>query len=146
MGGDREGQREKGEVVALNGREVYVRLGAGASCSKCGMCRSDGKGGMILKAVTDEALKPGDRVYVFLKPAVVVKSAIVLYLLPLAFLIIGYFIGGYVVKLLGLPRNNEAIPALFSLGLCGLSFLLVLLYDKMKRKDPDFAPYARKIR
>ena len=142
---DINAKREKGEVIALKGREVYVRLGAGEKCSKCGICSSDGKGGMILRAVTDESLKPGDKVYVFLKPAVMIKSAIVLYLLPLVFLVIGYFVGTYVAKLLGVPRSNEALPALFSLGLCGLSFLIIFLYDRAKRNDPDFAPYVKRI-
>lgn len=129
---------ERGEVIRADGERVTVVLKAGKACEKCRLCTQVSETEMTVEAYADRPVSVGDRVALFLSPLIVVKSAFILYLVPLLFLVAGYFLGRELFSRLGVSGGEgreEMFPALFSLIFLFLSFFPIRLYDKKRRKD-----------
>lgn len=137
---------ERGEVIRKHGDRVTVRLKANKGCEKCGVCRRVSETEMTVEAFTDQPVTVGDRVALFLSPLIIVKSAAILYILPLLFLVVGYFLGREVFAWLGVSGGEgkeEMFPALFSLLFLFLSFLPIRLYDKRRQRDRRYRVQVR---
>jgi positive regulator of sigma E activity len=99
---------------------------------------------MIVDARASEPLKKGDRVVLVMGGGTVLKSAFVLYMVPLGALIAGYYLGRELASALGIALRGELFPALFGFFLLGLSFLGIRWYDRRKRNDRRFGVSVRK--
>lgn len=137
---------ERGEVIRTEGDRVTVRLQAHRGCEKCRICTRVSETEMTVEALTEEPVSVGDRVTLFLSPRIVVKSAAILYVVPLLFLVIGYFAGRELFAWLGVSGGEgkeEMYPAFFSLLFLFLSFLPIRLYDKKRQRDRRYRVQVR---
>lgn len=138
---------EYGEVVEVRGSTATVKLGAKQACAHCGICAKIGNSPneMIVDAHTDEPLKKGDKVVLVMGGGVILKSAFIVYMVPLIALIAGYYIGRELMEALNIALKGELFPALFGFFLLALSFLAIRWYDRRKKNDSSFRVTVKKV-
>jgi positive regulator of sigma E activity len=134
---------EQGVIEALHGNRATVRITAGKGCERCRLCTRISDTEMVIEAYTLKPVEVGDRVILGFRPGIIVQSAFILYLIPLAGLVIGYYAGTFVFRSLVLPGREELLPALMSLVFLFVSFIPIRLYDKKKERDRRFRVYIK---
>jgi sigma-E factor negative regulatory protein RseC len=137
---------EYGEVVEVHGSTARVKLGARQACAHCGICAKAGDSSkeMLVDAYASEPLKKGDRVVLVMGSGVILKSAFVVYMVPLVALIAGYYLGKELADALSITLKGELFPALSGFFLLALSFLVIRWYDRRKKNDTRFRVSVRK--
>ncbi|HOW75257.1 MAG TPA: SoxR reducing system RseC family protein [Candidatus Competibacteraceae bacterium] len=134
-------------------RAVVAEAGAGYAWveiqrrSACGSCQaSDGCGtatlakawgvrSMRTRALSELSLQPGDEVIVGLADGVLLRGALLAYLLPLALLLAGALLGQATFA----GAGEELVILSGALGL-GLGFLAVRVMSRRFREDVRFQP------
>ena len=129
---------EQGEVVSVHGNTATVKIKANESCEKCRLCKRISSTEMIVEALFTKPVHEGDRVVISIKPGTIVKSAVILYILPLIGLIIGYYFGKFIGSILRITIKGELFPASMSLIFLFLTFIPIRLYDRKKQEDSRF--------
>jgi sigma-E factor negative regulatory protein RseC len=138
---------ELGEVIDIQGNTVRVKLDAKQACAHCGVCSkvSNSPGEMVVDAYAAEPVKKGDKVVLVMGNGMIIKSAFIVYMVPLIALIAGYYLGRQLMELLNFTLKGELFPALFGFFLLALSFLGIRWYDRRKKDDSRFRVSVRKI-
>jgi len=125
--------RERGTVVAVEGRRARVRMQPGADCGKCCACAAFGGGDeRELEVETDQALAVGAGVVVEVDQGSPWLSVFLLFGLPLLGLVAGVVVGAR-------WGQGDAMPLLLGLGFLVLLFAVAALIDKAvvrKRQKP----------
>ncbi len=133
---------QEGNVVSVESDFVYVDVQKRSSCSQCDKNQECGESILssmfpvkkqIMKVKNTLDVQLGDRVTLGIEEGALVMLALLTYLLPLLFLVIGALMGGQLQLMLGLPGESGSIL----LGLAGLllGFVLVRrLIGNQKRK------------
>lgn len=85
---------------------------------------------MQLEALNPIGASVGDRVNVNIEPRQVVKSSMIIFIFPLFFMLIGYYIGVRFV-----PPFTEGVGIIGAFTALILAFLLIKLTDN--RRNPD---------
>ena len=133
---------EKGKVVTIKGEKVRVVLPSSKGCEKCGLCKKVSDNLMEIELYYKGDIKPGSNVRIYISPSVIIFSSFMLYILPLIFLVAGYYVGKLFDIHLLLKSKGELFPALFSFLFLFTSFIPIHLVDKIKRKDKNFRAFA----
>jgi sigma-E factor negative regulatory protein RseC len=138
---------EYGEVVEVHGDTAKVKLGAKQACAHCGICAkaSNSSNEMVVDAYASEPVKKGDKVVLVMGDGMIIKSAFIVYMVPLIALIAGYYLGKQLMEALNVALKGELFPALFGFFLLALSFLAIRWYDRRKKEDSRFRVSIRKI-
>lgn len=134
---------EEGEVTAVHGDTTIVKVRSSRSCEKCRLCTRISDTEMIVQAYTVKPVRVGDRVILGFRPGIIVKSAFILYLIPLFAMIVGYYVGKLLFHSYAPSGKEELFPALLSLVFLFSSFIPIRLYDKRKEKDRRFRIYIK---
>jgi positive regulator of sigma E activity len=129
---------EQGEVVSIHGNTATVKIKANESCGKCRLCKRISSTEMIVDALFTRPVHEGDKVVISIKPGTIVKSAVILYILPLIGLVIGYYFGKFISSTFRIMIKGELFPASMSLIFLFLTFIPIRLYDKKKQGDSRF--------
>lgn len=132
---------EEGEVVAVHGDSATVKIKANDSCVKCKLCKRVSPTEMVVEALTERPVHEGERVTIAIRPGIVFKSAVILYILPLVGMVIGYYTGKSLLLLLHLSVKGELFPAVVSFLFLFLSFIPIRIYDRKKQQDRRFRVY-----
>ncbi|MFC1637547.1 SoxR reducing system RseC family protein [Candidatus Margulisiibacteriota bacterium] len=123
--------REQGVVVrTISARLAEVAFQKSLACAKCGLCHDAGEGMAGIEAVNDVGAKRDDIVEVEIPSDEVVKGSMVVFLLPVFFLIGGYLGGSFLIRLAGQIAWEESGGVIFALIFLGLSFFAIKWYDK----------------
>ena len=129
---------EEGEVVAVHGNKAAVKIKANKSCKKCHLCKRISSTEMIVDAFMQRPVSKGERVVIAIRPGTIVKSAVILYILPLMGLIIGYYFGKFISAFFHIRVKGELFPACIALIFLFLSFIPIHIYDRKKQNDSRF--------
>jgi positive regulator of sigma E activity len=124
---------ERGVVIESSRGTARVRIERSERCEGCPGCMlSDGGDSMIAEAVDRFGVSPGDIVRIETRGATPLRAALLLFLLPLAFLFAGYGAGSGLASAFGLHGQGANAGAggavLFFLG----SFALLALLTRRK--------------
>jgi sigma-E factor negative regulatory protein RseC len=136
---------EEGEVIAVNGDSVTVKIKSNKACDKCNLCERVSPTEMVVDALASSPLKNGEKVKIFVRPGTIIKSATVLYILPLLGLVIGYYTGKTLGPMINVGLKGEFFPAILSLVFLFASFIPIRIYDRKKQRDNRFRIYAKEI-
>ena len=121
-----------GKVVSKNKHQIKVEFARSTSCGeKCGGCSkdcSDRTQELILDNIN--AAELGDHVTVEIDSGFLLKSAFLVYIFPLLMLIVGYYFGNSLNKVLLLPINQEVFSLLTGIVFLSVAFLIVNIFDK----------------
>ena len=135
-------EQEIGKIINIINGKLIVQIESGDQCKLCGSAHAC----LTLTQTTrqieiphkNENVKIGDRVSIGFKPQTRLLSSVLVFLMPVIFLIVGYFVGNQLFQ-----RENMAI--LFSfLGLV-FSFLLLWLLNKFFIRSTNFDPMIEPI-
>lgn len=105
------GFRERGVVIAVAGDAADVRVAAGAACEGCkgDCCRVDKDGVVVEGALNAPGARVGDEVEVVVPEGADVRAGLIVYILPVAGLLLGYLAGNLLGGAVGL--NRDAVGA-----------------------------------
>ncbi|MDZ7317322.1 MAG: SoxR reducing system RseC family protein [candidate division KSB1 bacterium] len=85
--------KEIGIIVQVDDGRAVVQINRSENCGSCTACQAFGENVMRVEAANPIGGRVGDRVQVVIEPRRVVKSAALVFLLPLVFMVGGYFVG-----------------------------------------------------
>jgi len=139
---------DQGIVVRLrNDGMADVMTEKKGGCESCGAshsCHTFGTGNkMITRARNRIGARTGDQVSLNLSSGLFVKSAAVVYLLPIIGFIIGAAVGGSLNQAMGIGSRTGAV--LFGLGGLGLGFLVTIMVSKWSGVKGILTPEIAKV-
>jgi len=123
---------------------VTDKLDACAECTSSRSCHSDCKSARVRTRVYNSAgAHEGDTVVIYISPSSVLKSAAILYLIPVAFLLIGALLGSSVAVRLGMEESGSAL--LFGLTGLTIGFLMVRIFSTRLKADSGLVPKIAQV-
>lgn len=125
-----------GVIVAVHGDEATLRFSRGKMCAHCGACLSAGLEQMELTLPNTLGAVVGDTVTVEMRDGQVAGASLVAYAIPLAFLLMGVWIGS---------NFSELAALLAGLGGCAVSFAVLRVIDKRLKRQNRLRPSMRSI-
>ncbi len=124
-----------GTVISLDGSKIKVLFNTKLGCGGCAGCKSScTTGTTFIKIENTINANIGDKVYVTMEKSSYNKMTYLAYLIPTIFLIVGIFIGVYLLK-------NELLAILIGFVLC---FLTYFIFGKLF-KNVDFKYKLTKV-
>ena len=129
-----------GIVVSQMGDYSKVKLVRHTACGNCGACQlGDEQKDIMLVAKNSAGAKMGDLVEVTMATDSVLSAAFIMYVIPLAGLMIGLLIGQ------ALFNGSDVYSALSGLVLMSLMFLVIKLNDKKFLKNDKYTAHILKV-
>ncbi|MBU0671671.1 MAG: SoxR reducing system RseC family protein [Candidatus Margulisbacteria bacterium] len=115
--------REQGIVTkTVSGNIVEVACQKTESCAKCGLCHEAAEGMLAIEAINAVGAKLNDTVEIEIPSVEMIKGSIVIFLLPIFFLMVGYLIGYKI--------GQETFGIISALLFAASSLLVIKWYDK----------------
>jgi positive regulator of sigma E activity len=125
---------ENGTIVEIFDTRARVEMIRSPACKTCGLCTSPlDRRSMILEVESVAEARVGDQVVVEIEPSIVLRSASIFYLIPLAGLFGGVIIGH-------LLFGREVLSLIFGLAGLVISFGLVFRLDRKVKTSHRFQP------
>jgi len=134
---------ENGIVKKVEQNMAWVITMKGEQCAGCTACKAFGEGSFEIVALNMPGAKPGDSVEVEINPRQVVKYSTIVFMLPVLSLIVGYFLGSFFLTVIGLAAETAGIVG--SLGLMILTFLGIIVYDRIVSKSEQISAQINRI-
>lgn len=119
---------ELGVVESIRDRNAVVSVKRSTACGdSCITCKAqcNVKGNKIT-VMNKLGAMPGDLVKIEMKTATVLKSAFMVYILPLLMLFLGYFLGEH-------KTGNETKAVFLGLVFFAVTFVFLLIWDKINK-------------
>lgn len=131
--------REVGKVLRLESGLAVVEVPRSEACRYCRGCYLGlDRDKMLAEAKNQLQAKVGDEVALEMEPEKFVTAAFVIYLIPVIFLIVGYFTGDFVANILNI--RGASVGIIFSLALFALAYVAIGAIDKRARLSGRFDP------
>ena len=115
----------KGLVKEVNGDTIKVNLYKESACAHCSGCGNDRKMGTTLEFKCNEKVEIGNVITFEIEDKSLLNIAALVYLLPIFFMIVGYYIGEH----LGFTEGKRVGASFMGLF---LSFGLIHIFDRLK--------------
>lgn len=132
--------KEIGKVVEVDGRLARVEIAPKGVCECCParlICRPGGDK-MYTEALNEAGAEVGQTVRVELTPRSAVEAAILLFIIPIGFLVLGLL----VFRVLG---RGELVGVLGGLLFLGVYFVALRVFDKTVSKYRRYRPVVREV-
>ena len=127
--------QEIGTIISLQANKALIQVNRGDKCEGCNVCHAFGENKMQLEASNHINAQVGDVVQVDINPGDVLRGSILVFLFPLAMMIVGYFVG-----MRFSVTGTEGAGILGALVALALSFVVVKFVDRSKQdKSEDTA-------
>lgn len=136
---------EIGEVVKLKNNMAVVRLRRSAACERCGACRLVAADFMEADARNSIKAKKGDRVLIELEPRTLLTASFIVYIVPLIFLILGYFVGAWLASFIARANLAEIFAVILGFAFFAFSYLIIREIDRRLASSEQFYPVVKKI-
>ncbi len=124
--------KETGKIIEITGEEMLVEIENGENCANCGLCSSiTGHAKKVISHKTLDNAVVGEYVIIEIPDDAVLKSSIIIFLLP----VIGIFTGilsAYLLKDLIKIEFNLLLASLI-LMFIAVSFILIRIIDKRSK-------------
>ena len=134
---------EIGQVTEIKGDLIRVKLQRHDACDHCNACSAGVETEeMMLEAENLCLAKPGDLVEISLEESNFLVAVIIMYIIPLAGLLVGialgYAVGGYTAM------NREVLALIVGFALLAITYL-VIRSNESKFNTRKFRPIASSI-
>ena len=138
--------KEQGVITRrISERLAEVALKKSEACAKCGGCRDIGEGMAAIEAVNEIGAKRNDEVEIEISSAEIVKGSVIVFLIPVFFLIAGYLIGAAFMRSIGLQEFEEAFGVVCSLAFLFFSYFAIKFYDANIQQKEALRPRITKV-
>ncbi len=105
---------------------AVVEIRRSEACERCGLCAAGASADLMRTEVPSAGeARAGDVVEVEKSPGTPLIASLIVFGVPVAALVVGYFAGSWGAYLLGLGRSAQAAGIWSGLALVGLSYLVV---------------------
>lgn len=132
---------QEGIVISVEGDLARVRTSRHNDCENCGAC--PGNSAMVLDARNPLGAKPGQRVMIEVQAVGMLKSAFVVYILPLLAIVAGAVAGSWVAE------KYASEPIWFQAAGAALAFAgsigYIKFFDKSARSSANMQPVITRI-
>ncbi|MBI4377807.1 MAG: SoxR reducing system RseC family protein [Nitrospinae bacterium] len=139
---------EEGIVIDTSGEFAKVEAKRSSGCEGCtskDICKPGGNSSMIIEVLNPVHAQAGDRVQFEIGSGVLMKSAFIVYLIPIIFLLTGAWIGGELENTYFQLKDREIVSVLcatiFFIG--GVLFLVIL--NRYFQKNKKYKPVIKEI-
>ncbi|MBI3753375.1 MAG: SoxR reducing system RseC family protein [Deltaproteobacteria bacterium] len=140
---------EQGTVIDIKGNIAYIKTEKGTSCESCvsrETCHGTiGTNEVIIEAENVANAKFGDRVVVMVGTATLLKASFILYLGPIAGLIIGVVLGQIIVKQFAVNLNPDLLSGVLGALFLVIAFFGIRIYGKSLEKREGFRPVVVRV-
>ena len=133
--------RERGRVIETRGNMAKVEIFRRDECSRCKVCGFGSRDKIIADAVNTIGAKACDDVELELEGSQVVRAAVIVYLIPLVFLLVGLYLGTVFASFIDRQDLASLTAAIFGFGFLGLSYVGVAAYSRR----PDISKYKQEL-
>jgi len=138
--------QEMGTVVEVRDALAIVEVERSPACERCGVCyQMGGKNKMVAQARNNAGAKVGDKVNLEIESKIFLSVAFVLYIIPVVFLIIGYFIGSTLVTFLQKPAYSQEVGIFSGFIFLGFSYLVIRMIDRRAALSKQIQPVVIEI-
>lgn len=141
--------KEAGLVLRVEGELAVVKTKRSAMCDGCGcggFCRALGGGSDMEVAARNEAgAKVGDAVRVTVPPKTFLKASFLVYMVPVAALIVGALLGSTLGPSLSPGVSSDLFAVVFGLTLFCLSFALLRVWARGTKGGEKYYPVISEI-
>lgn len=124
-------------VKSIKNGTAYISLAAKNGCGGCKACAFGRTSKVTIAALMDVECQEGDLVLVEMPKKDTTSLALLIFLIPLVFLVVGFFIGG-ILKSIAARLTSSFVFLVLSIPICWL-------IDKLIRKKRDYMPIIIKI-
>ena len=140
---------ERGVIIDIKGNRAFVKTEKGASCESCvarETCHGTiGTNEVIIEAENTVNAKFGDRVVVMVGTATLIKASLILYISPIAGLIIGVVLGQILVKQFAVNLNPDLLSGILGALFLVIAFFGIRFYGKSLEKRQGFRPAVVRV-
>lgn len=140
---------EVGVVLRVEGELAIVKTKRSSMCDGCGtggLCKAvGGSSDMEMAARNDVGAKVGDEVRVTVASKTFLKASFLVYMLPVAALIVGALLGTQVGPSLYPKASGDLFPVVFGVALFFLSFVLMRVWTKGIKGGQSYSPVISEI-
>lgn len=125
---------EEGKVIGLDGNKAVVALQRSKDCEGCKACCTLSKDESVMLASVPNTLgvKEGDRVKLEISSSQLLLASLVVYLIPVLFLVGGYFLGAFLFSPL-LLTAEQGTGILTAFLMLIVSFLAVKAIENKQK-------------
>jgi sigma-E factor negative regulatory protein RseC len=117
---------EEGRIIKVEENLAQVEVERKSACRACGLCSLRRGNTMIAEADNSIGAKVGERVRIEIPSSIILKGALLFYILPLVALILGMALGIKITK-------HQTGGLILGLSFFTLSYILAWLYNKKRR-------------
>ena len=110
------------------------------SCGKCGILSGSGKRDITVEALNPIQAQSGQRVILETDDRQILFISFMLYLVPVAALLSGIFLGLAAAARLNLTMNHELFAVCTGLVMMAMVFTLIRLWDRSVKNNPKYKP------
>jgi sigma-E factor negative regulatory protein RseC len=139
--------KERGVVTKIvSDGLVEVAFPKNEQCAHCCLCH-EGRGGVMgIEVLNVLGAKLNDRVEVEISSEELIRGSMIVFLLPVFFLVGGYFSSSLLLNSLGFIGWDDVVGVAFAMFFLGLSFYFIKWYGKcIERKEVLRARIAKII-
>ncbi len=122
--------KERGRVIETAGNVAKVEIFRKDECSRCKVCGFGSRDRIVAVAANTIGAKEHDEVELELEGSQVVRAAAIVYLIPLAFLLVGLYLGTVLSSFIDRRDMAPLASAVLGFGLLGLSYVGIAVYSK----------------
>ena len=126
-----------GEVKAVQGEWLEIEFCRPADCEKCNACHGGQK---IMNLRLKGKARVGDKVVVSLPVSVVTRASVIVYILPLAGLLLGMLLGDHF-----LPMEHSLGGIIGGAVGVVIPALILWLTEKRRESDPKWRPQLVRV-
>lgn len=137
---------ESGVVVEVDNEIATILFKRSSACAKCGACGlTANQTDMYLKINNNLGAEVGDVVQVETNTSSVLTASVIVYVIPLIFLVIGVGLGYYIDITFKLLQNPDALGAIFGIVFVAVSYLGIKAFEPKFKKNKSFLPKMKEI-
>ena len=125
---------EQGIVEKIEQNLAIVKIYKNGSCEDCTLCESGGRPNeRVLQVKNSGKVNVGDMVEVKIPSQTIIKTSVMIFILPIVALIFGYLGGSYIGSKLGF--DNGIFSILVGIFFILLSLTSIRLFDRKMAKN-----------
>lgn len=139
---------EKGRVIELKNGKALIKTSKSSACESCAtkqLCMSSGEEDMVIEADNPVCAGKGDDVLFSVGSSTVMKTGVILYLLPILGFITGVVIGQKYLATILPEYNPDLVSAACGILLLILTFCGIRAYGRRSDRQGKFRPKIVKV-
>ncbi|MDO8886619.1 SoxR reducing system RseC family protein [Candidatus Oleimmundimicrobium sp.] len=132
-------------VVEIKKDKAIIEIERSAACKSCGMCLGGNNNKMRIEVLNQPNAEVGDRVSLDIQRRSVLIAYSTVFLLPLFFLVSGFFLGEFLVNSFSIGLDPQNFGFFMGLIFLGISYLLIRKIDTKVASNSQFEPHISRV-